>query len=163
MRSDDDHDHYYHHHSPNIDSVRSQFCGSLISLKLLPTHTHTHTHTCALTMSHPLLLIATPLHLPWQSPQWHWAVEMSEVKFTLTLKWRSPWATVKVSAMATAGWYRRWGGTYESPLQILHVALTASSDCSLSLSLSHSFFFFRLPSWQICPVPDDKERSVLKV
>lgn len=122
------------------------------------THAHAHTHI----MSHPLLLIATPLHLPRQSPQWHWAVEMSGVKFTLTLKWRSPWATIKVSAMATAGWYRRWGGTHESPLQILHVALTASSDCYLSLSLS-LFFFFRLPSWQICPVPDEKERSVLKV
>ena len=111
--------------------------------------THTHTHT------------SCHIHCSWlpppstsrQSPQWHWAVEMSGVKFTLTLKWRSPWATVKVSAMATAGWYRRWGGTHESPLQILHVALTASSDCSLSLSLSRSrslspslslFFFLQI-------------------
>lgn len=128
---------HYNRHSSNIDTVRNHFHGSLGKiLKPLHTHTPTHKHTTH-TMSHPLLLIAAsvPFLLPPQSTQWHWAMEMSWVKFTLTLKRRSPWATVKVGTMATAGWFHRWGGTHESPLQILHVALTSLSDFSLSLSV----------------------------
>lgn len=84
------------------------------------------------------------IHFSWLLPpftpsRWHWAMEMSGVRFTLTLKCWSPWATVKVSAMVTAGWYRRWEVSHESPLQIFHVALTSFSDFSLSLSC----FIFR--------------------
>lgn len=92
-------------------------------------------------MSHPLLLIATPPTFPTEPTV---ALSRGNVRGQVYVdaKARSPWATVKVGTMATAGWYRRWGGTHESPLQILHVALT--SFCDFSLSFSLSFFFLQI-------------------
>lgn len=73
---------------------------------------------------------------------------MSGVRFMLMWKCRSPWATVKVSTMATAGGFYSTEGIRESLLRSLLVALASLSDSSAPARL----FFSRLPYWQICPV-----------